>query len=66
MISPSQESSYELLRNCGFEYDYTAHDGCVFVKKYDYTRESRVLIDTIVIQPDGDYYSLPILHAVTE
>lgn len=65
-MTPEQERQYEQLKRAGFEYDYTSHDGCVFVKKYEYTRETRFTIDTVVIQCDGDYYSLPVISAILE
>ena len=54
-MTPQQKHQYSILRDLGWEYDYT-ENGKVYMNRWDRGSDGFSKLATMVIEPDGNHY----------
>ena len=54
-MTPQQKRQYSILRDLGWEYDYS-EGGKVYMNRMDRGSDSSSKLATMVIEPDGEHY----------
>ena len=56
-MTPQQKHQYEILRDLGWEYDYTENKD-VYMNRWDRGSDSSSKLATMIIKPDGEHYRI--------